>query len=269
VNLPACRRCGSAWTRGQVVPWLPGSMRAMKSDLAERGPLRQVPLPSAADALLTLIQPVDAARGADVHAKARLGREAGDLCAVVERCAADIYHAVPPEIAGTGAGDTGPSETEAVLVTTRTEEASSSPAPGDGDAGQDGLRRAEPLAAEGRWAIRGIGEKFGANPVTGTGSMTVPVPVNPGRSGFGPQLTLSYDSGAANGIFGYCWSLSLPCVTRKTDKGLPLYRDEEESDVFVLSGAEDLVAVYRQDPDGTWAAGRPGFRRDADPALGA
>jgi hypothetical protein len=45
----------------------------MKSVLAERGLLRQVPLPSATDALLTLIQPVDAARGADVHGTAQLG----------------------------------------------------------------------------------------------------------------------------------------------------------------------------------------------------
>ncbi len=29
-------------------------------------------------------------------------------------------------------------------------------------------------------AIRGIGEKFTANPVTGTGAMSVPIPVSPG-----------------------------------------------------------------------------------------
>src|SRR5262249_35064718 len=51
-------------------------------------------------------------------------------------------------------------------------------------------------------AIRGIGEKFAANPVSGTGSMTVPIAVSPGRSGFGPQLSLTYDSGAGNGPFG-------------------------------------------------------------------
>src|SRR5205085_9257959 len=92
-------------------------------------------------------------------------------------------------------------------------------------------------------AIRGMGEKFAANPVTGTGSLSVPIPASPGRSGFGPQLSLSYDSGAGNGPFGLGWSLSLPSITRKTDKGLPLYRDSEDSDVFILSGAEDLVPV--------------------------
>src|SRR5687767_4381561 len=102
---------------------------------------------------------------------------------------------------------------------------------------------------KGGGAIRGIGEKFAANPVTGTGSMTVPIATSPGRSGFGPQLSLSYDSGAGNGPFGFGWSLSLPAITRKTDKGLPEYRDAEESDVYVLSGAEDLVPVL--EPDGT------------------
>jgi RHS repeat-associated protein len=102
---------------------------------------------------------------------------------------------------------------------------------------------------KGGGAIRGIGEKFAANPVTGTGSMSVPIAVSPGRSGFGPQMSLSYDSGSGNGPFGFGWSLSLPCITRKTDKGLPQYFDAEESDEFILSGAEDLVPVLL--PDGT------------------
>src|SRR5436190_2963275 len=101
---------------------------------------------------------------------------------------------------------------------------------------------------KGGGAIRGIGEKFAANPVTGTGSMSVPIATSPGRSGFGPQLSLSYDSGAGNGPFGFGWSLSLPSITRKTDKGLPQYQDAEESDVFILSGAEDLVPVFKTDP---------------------
>ena len=96
---------------------------------------------------------------------------------------------------------------------------------------------------KGGGAIRGMGEKFAANPLTGTGALTVPLAGSPGRSGFGPQLSLSYESGSGNGAFGFGWSLSVPAITRKTDKGLPRYRDAEESDVFVLSGAEDLVPV--------------------------
>ena len=100
---------------------------------------------------------------------------------------------------------------------------------------------------KGGGAVRGIGEKFAGNPVTGTGSMSVPIATSPGRSGFGPQLSLLYDSGAGNGPFGFGWSLSLPSITRKTDKGLPQYRDAEESDVFILSGAEDLVPLLQSD----------------------
>ncbi|HYI12531.1 MAG TPA: SpvB/TcaC N-terminal domain-containing protein [Thermoanaerobaculia bacterium] len=100
---------------------------------------------------------------------------------------------------------------------------------------------------KGGGAIRGMGEKFAANPVTGTGSMSVPIATSPGRSGFGPQLSLSYDSGAGNGPFGFGWSLSLPSITRKTDKGLPQYDDAGESDVFILSGSEDLVPLLGAD----------------------
>src|SRR5271155_3445005 len=74
---------------------------------------------------------------------------------------------------------------------------------------------------KGGGAIRGIGEKFTANPVTGTGSLTVPIALSPGRSGFGPQLSLSYDSGSGNSAFGVGWTLALPAITRRTDKGLP------------------------------------------------
>lgn len=106
---------------------------------------------------------------------------------------------------------------------------------------------------KGGGAIRGIGEKFAANPATGTGSMTVPIATSPGRAGFGPQLSLSYDSGSGNGPFGFGWRLALPSITRKTDKGLPQYSDAEESDVFILSGAEDLVPALKQDDLGNWA----------------
>lgn len=106
---------------------------------------------------------------------------------------------------------------------------------------QPQLLRAPTLSLpKGGGSIHGIGEKFSANPVTGTGSMSVPISTSPGRTGFGPQLSLSYDSGSGNGIFGLGWNLGQASISRKTDKGLPRYLDDE-SDVFLLSGAEDLV----------------------------
>jgi hypothetical protein len=112
-----------------------------------------------------------------------------------------------------------------------------------------GFAVASPALAlpKGGGAIRGIGEKFAANPVTGTASLGVPIATSPGRAGFAPQLSLSYDSGSGNGPFGFGWSLGLPQITRRTDKGLPKYDDVNESDVFLLSGAEDLVPVLNAD----------------------
>ncbi|HPI09194.1 MAG TPA: SpvB/TcaC N-terminal domain-containing protein, partial [Saprospiraceae bacterium] len=108
---------------------------------------------------------------------------------------------------------------------------------------------------KGGGAIQGIGEKFQANPVTGTGSMSVPIAISPGRSGFAPQLALSYDSGSGNGAFGLGWDVGLPSISRKTQKGLPQYDGlpkyqdgaDVDSDVFLLSGAEDLVPVLNSD----------------------
>ncbi|HLF25359.1 MAG TPA: SpvB/TcaC N-terminal domain-containing protein [Anaerolineae bacterium] len=96
---------------------------------------------------------------------------------------------------------------------------------------------------KGGGAIRGIDEKFSVNPATGTGSLSVPVFTSPSRQDFFPRLSLSYDSGAGNGPFGPGWSLSVPSIARKTDKGLPRYQDDTDPDTFILSGAEDLVPV--------------------------
>ena len=98
-----------------------------------------------------------------------------------------------------------------------------------------------PSLPKGGGAIHGIGEKFSANPVTGTAQIQIPVAISPGRAGFQPDLSLSYDSGAGNGPFGHGFHLSVPQIARKTDKGLPRYDDANDSDVFLLSGAEDLV----------------------------
>lgn len=92
---------------------------------------------------------------------------------------------------------------------------------------------------KGGGAIKGIGETFQPNPFTGTGNFSVPVYTSPGRGGMTPQLALQYSSGSGNGPFGLGWALSLPMVSRKTEKGIPRYDDTQ--DTFVLSGAEDLV----------------------------
>jgi len=120
---------------------------------------------------------------------------------------------------------------------------STSPAKGDSSDTQSNTLPSISLP-KGGGAIRGIGEKFSANPVTGTGSLSVPIFTTPSRSDFYPKLSLSYDSGAGNGSFGIGWNLSIPSITRKTDKGLPRYQDAVDSDIYILSEAEDLVPSF-------------------------
>lgn len=107
----------------------------------------------------------------------------------------------------------------------------------------DGIAPPAIALPTGGGALRSIGETFSVNPVTGTSSIAVPLAITPGRSGFSPSLAVSYDSGSGNGPFGLGWSLSLPAISRKTEKALPRYHDAADPDIFVLSGTEDLVPV--------------------------
>ncbi|RKH47668.1 toxin [Corallococcus sicarius] len=125
------------------------------------------------------------------------------------------------------------------------------PAP-SGAPGESGAPKAAMLLPaltlpKGGGAVRGIGEKFSTHPVTGTGSLSIPIATSPGRAGFEMALSLRYDSGSGNGPFGLGWQLSVPSIARKTDKGLPRYLDAEDSDDFLLSGAEDLVPAFAAD----------------------
>ena len=79
---------------------------------------------------------------------------------------------------------------------------------------------------KGGGAIRGIGEKFAANPVTGSSTFSIPLPASPGRGGFGPQLALELRLGQRQWRrSGSAGAWRCPSITRKTDKGLPRYAD--------------------------------------------
>jgi hypothetical protein len=104
---------------------------------------------------------------------------------------------------------------------------------------------------KGGGAIKGIDEKFSVNAVNGTAGFSIPLPFSQAR-GASPSLTLSYSSGAGNGVFGLGWNLSLGSIKRKTDKGLPQYLDAIDSDVFLFSEAEDLVPEFQKESDGAF-----------------
>ena len=52
-----------------------------------------------------------------------------------------------------------------------------------------------------------------------------------------------YDGADGDDIVTLGWALSIPGVSRKTSKGIP--RCDEAAAVFILSGAEDLIAVEK------------------------
>ncbi|MFG1809550.1 SpvB/TcaC N-terminal domain-containing protein [Streptomyces sp. NPDC049040] len=106
---------------------------------------------------------------------------------------------------------------------------------------------------KGGGAVSGLGEKFSPDLFTGTGNFSVPLSVPSGRGGLQPQLALTYSTGNGNGPFGLGWQLGLSGVARRTSHGLPRYADVPDADgtradVFVLSGAEDLVPVAGRHP---------------------
>lgn len=105
---------------------------------------------------------------------------------------------------------------------------------------------------KGGGALKGIDEKFAVNAANGTAGFSISLPVTPGRNGFAPSLTLSYNSGGGNSPYGLGWSVGYPMIQRKTDKQLPRYRNGAEEDTFMFSGVEDLVPYLEETANGDW-----------------
>ncbi|MEP6513344.1 MAG: SpvB/TcaC N-terminal domain-containing protein, partial [Parafilimonas sp.] len=105
---------------------------------------------------------------------------------------------------------------------------------------------------KGGGALKNIDEKFQVNAANGTAAFSVPLPFSKTRNEFTPGLALSYNSGSGNGIFGLGWNCDTSFIQRKTDKKLPKYNDADECDVFLFSGAEDLVPALKKDNGGDW-----------------
>lgn len=96
---------------------------------------------------------------------------------------------------------------------------------------------------KGGGAIRGINERINIDAYRGSAHLSVPLPINPVRGGIGLELSFDYDAGAGNGPFGIGWSVGIPSIFRRSDKGVPRYDDDQESDCFVAPGADELVRV--------------------------
>ena len=103
---------------------------------------------------------------------------------------------------------------------------------------------------KGGGAIRGLGETLGEIGPSGTANLSLPLPVSPGR-GYAPGLTLSYSSGAGNGVAGLGWDIALMSIRRRTNRGVPQYDDQDE-----FLGPDGEVMTPARDADGKLAPAR-------------
>ncbi len=92
-------------------------------------------------------------------------------------------------------------------------------------------------------SLMGMGESGRVQPATGALLYEIPVALPPGPKAVVPDLTLRYDSRKGNGPLGVGWSLDVPSVQRRTDRGMPRYgADGAPEDELLWNGAR-LVDV--------------------------
>ncbi|RXV64368.1 insecticidal toxin complex [Burkholderia stabilis] len=89
-----------------------------------------------------------------------------------------------------------------------------------------------------------MGETMGDVGMTGLASLSVPLPVSPGRA-YAPTPVLQYSSGAGNGAFAAGWNVVLLTIRRRTSHGVPPYNSD---DIFLAPDGEALVP--ETGPDG-------------------
>ena len=94
-------------------------------------------------------------------------------------------------------------------------------------------------------SIAMIGQGWSAVGPTGEASFQLPLPISSGR-GADPQLSLSYSSQSGNGPFGIGWNLGNGQIRRRTNKGVPLYGDDDE-----IIGHDAQICMPERNDDGT------------------
>jgi len=85
---------------------------------------------------------------------------------------------------------------------------------------------------DGPGSIQGMGEQYEVGTTDGSVSYVIPIAAPPGPAGIEPQLSLAYDSSAANGPLGVGWRFFSASVCRHTGAGVPSY---DERDLFLLT----------------------------------
>jgi hypothetical protein len=91
-------------------------------------------------------------------------------------------------------------------------------------------------------ALKGIDEKFSVIAANGSSTLSIPLPISPGRNDFRPALVLSYDLRVRNSLFGLLWDVDSSAFQRKIDKNLPNSLEHGETNDYLLSQIENLVS---------------------------
>ncbi len=95
-------------------------------------------------------------------------------------------------------------------------------------------------------SIEGLGRNFTPSLSSGTASYGIDIAVPPAIGGFGPSLSLDYDSGGGVSEVGLGWRLGgLPSLRRRTEDGLPKF---DASDKFELVGLGTTSVLLEVSP---------------------
>jgi len=96
---------------------------------------------------------------------------------------------------------------------------------------------------KGPGSIEGLASAdFTPSLASGQASYSVPIVVPPAVRGFGPELTLSYDSGAGVSEVALGWRLSgLPMIRRRVEEGLPRFDETDTFEMLGLGLASELL----------------------------
>ncbi|UWF52171.1 toxin [Pseudomonas sp. N3-W] len=103
-----------------------------------------------------------------------------------------------------------------------------------------------PSLPKGGGAIQSIGKGWGAVGTNGAASLSLPLPISPGR-GFAPALSMGYSSGVGNSPFGIGWALTTNAITLRTTKGVPTYDGNDQ----VMGPGGDVWMPERNEADGS------------------
>ena len=93
-------------------------------------------------------------------------------------------------------------------------------------------------------SIEGLGRNFVPSLSSGTSSYGIDIAVPPAVAGFGPSLSIDYDSGGGASELGIGWKLGgLPAVRRRTENGLPKFDATDAFEVTGLGVTSDLLEI--------------------------